>query len=170
VTLHLFLAPDGQHWIGSWPELDQGTALTLHPLAHGWPSIWREAAPWLLSILAAYVESRERGDCPHRERVEMWARGLGLDVPQAVAAWRGRYEVGLIAEVRSVRSDVIAWRQGRAGRVRGVFIHTPRPGVRISCVSVWRDGEGYAGQIGGRLPVKAPTLAGVLAALAPVSA
>ena len=61
MTLHLFLAPDGQHWIGSWPELDQGTALTLHPLAHGWPSIWREAAPWLLSILAAYVESQERG-------------------------------------------------------------------------------------------------------------
>ena len=61
MTLHLFLAPDGQHWIGSWPDLDQGTALTLHPLAHGWPSIWREAAPWLFAVAAAYVESQERG-------------------------------------------------------------------------------------------------------------
>lgn len=100
----------------------------------------------------------------------MWARGLGMDVQQAVAAWQTRYEVGLIAEVRSVRSDVIAWRQGRAGRVRGVFIHTPRPGVRISYATVWRDGEGYAGQVDKRLPVKAPTLAGVLAALGAVSA
>lgn len=112
----------------------------------------------------------ERGDCPQQYRVAMWARGLGMDVQQAVAAWQTRYEVGLIAEVRSVRSDVIAWRQGRAGRVRGVFIHTPRPGVRISYATVWRDGEGYAGQVDKRLPVKAPTLAGVLAALGAVSA
>jgi len=112
----------------------------------------------------------ERGDCPLQERLEEWARGLGMDVPQAVVAWRGRYEIGLIAEVRAVRSDVIAWRQGRAGRGRGGFIHTPRPGVRISYATVWRDGEGYAGQVDKRLPVKAPTLAGVLAALGAVSA
>jgi len=113
----------------------------------------------------------ERGDCPLQERLEEWARGLGMDVAQAVAAWQTRYEVGLIAEVRAVRSDVIAWRKGRGGRVRGVFIHTPRSGVRISYATVWREGEGYAGRVDGRLPVRAPTLAGVLAALgAPVSA
>jgi len=89
-----------------------------------------------------------------------------MDVAQAVAAWQTRYEVGLIAEVRAVRPG-IEWRQGRAGRVRGVFMQSGY----ICGASVWREGEGYAGQVDKRLPVKAPTLAGVLAALgAPVSA
>jgi transcriptional regulator with XRE-family HTH domain len=108
----------------------------------------------------------ERGDCPHRERVEMWARGLGLDEDVALAAWGTRYESALIAEVRALRSDVVAWQQGRAGRVRGICVQKGR----LRDVAVWREGEGYAGQIGGRLPVKAPTLAGVLDVLGAVSA
>ena len=60
-TMHVFLAPDGEHWVSYWPDLDSGISLPLDELATGWPSIWREAAPWLFAIVAAYVESRDRG-------------------------------------------------------------------------------------------------------------
>ena len=61
ITMQVFISPDGAHWIGYWPDLDSGISLPLHELARGWPSIWREAAPWLFAVMAAYVESRDRG-------------------------------------------------------------------------------------------------------------
>ena len=42
-------------------------------------------------ISRASMTRYERGDCPLQERLEEWARGLGMDVAQAVAAWHRRY-------------------------------------------------------------------------------
>ena len=47
----------------------------------------------VIGISRASMSRYERGECPQRERLETWARGLGMDVQQAVAAWRTRYEV-----------------------------------------------------------------------------
>jgi len=110
VTLHLFLSPDGVHWIGSWPELDQGTALTLHPLAHGWPSIWREAAPWLLSILAAYVESQERG----LALTEIVC--CGLDARLVNVLKRGAWPEDLAPYVDQLRALPVTLSYGRVSR------------------------------------------------------
>ena len=111
----------------------------------------------------------ERGDCPLQERLEEWARGLGMDVAQAVAAWQTRYEAGLIADCAALRPG-IAWRAGKRG---AVLAHVSGAAPRtIRDLRVWRKGASYVGRLGctrARM-VKAPTLAGVLDVLAPVSA
>ena len=120
-------------------------------------------------ISRASMTRYERGDCPQRDKVEMWARGLGMDVAQAVAAWQTRYEAGLIADCAALRPG-IAWRAGKCG---AVLAHVSGAAPRtIRDLRVWRKGASYVGRLGrGRARmVKAPTLAGVLDVLAPVSA
>ena len=135
-----------------------------------WETRRERGGAGVAGISRASMTRYERGDCPHQYKVEEWARGLGLDVPQAVAAWRTCYEVGLIAEAKVLR-PALYWQRGGAGRVSGMVVEqVPQGGVRISYVSAWAQDGGYAGQIGRGRMVKAPTLAGVLAALVPVSA
>ena len=120
-------------------------------------------------ISRASMTRYERGDCPLQERLEEWARGLGMDVAQAVAAWQTRYEAGLIADCAALRPG-IEWRAGKWG---AVLAHGCGAGPRtIRDLRVWRKGASYVGRLGrGRARmVKAPTLAGVLDVLAPVSA
>jgi len=109
----------------------------------------------------------ERGDCPLQERLEEWARGLGMDVAQAVAAWQTRYEAGLIADCAALRPG-IAWRAGKRG---AVLAHVSGAAPRtIRDLRVRRRWGGYSGQVERQRPVWGPTLAGVLDVLAPVSA
>ena len=43
-------------------------------------------------ISGASIWRYERGYCSRLEQLELWARGLGLDVAVAEEAWRTRYE------------------------------------------------------------------------------
>ena len=101
----------------------------------------------------------EQGDCPRRDRLEVWARALGLDVEEAVAAWRGRYEVGIVADCAARRADM-SWRRGVKGAL-GLAAPASDP------VSVWAEGDGYAGRIGRSRCVRRGTLHEVLDALLP---
>lgn len=136
--------------------------------ARRWETRRERRGASVIGISRPSMTRYERGDCPQRDKVEMWARGLGMDVAQAVAAWQTRYEVGLIADCAALRPG-IAWRAGKCG---AVLAHVSGAAPRtIRDLRVWRKGASYVGRLGctrARM-VKAPTLAGVLDVLAPVS-
>ena len=122
----------------------------------------------LQDISAPSLTRYERGDCPQRERLEVWARELGLDVAVAVAAWRSRYEVGIIADCRAACPDAY-WRRGRKGALGDLFVPRGSGRERVP-LAVWQDlgWPGYAGRVGRGVVVRRETLAELLAVLLPV--